>query len=111
MKLMISMPMSENGWQDKYKAKEHELKEKGYDVIPLYYCDLFSGKPEPMYPVKSIPLMYLGNALHRMSMCDAVYFCKGWENARGCTIELRAAKLYDRKVLFEKDDKEIEYEQ
>ena len=29
-----------------------------------------------------------------MSKCNAVYFCKGWENARGCRIEHETAKAY-----------------
>ena len=43
-----------------------------------------------------------------MSECDTVYFCKGWENARGCKIEHEVAKSYGykyhiRKVEFHKD--------
>ena len=31
----------------------------------------------------------------------AAYFCKGWENARGCRIEHAAAVAYGLEVLYE----------
>ena len=34
-------------------------------------------------------LFYLG-----MDPCDAVYFCKGWENAKGCQVEHYICELY-----------------
>ena len=36
-----------------------------------------------------------------MSRCNAVYFCKGWENARGCKIEHDAAVAYGLKIIYE----------
>lgn len=36
-----------------------------------------------------------------MSLCHAAYFCKGWENARGCRIEHDAAVAYGLEVLYE----------
>ena len=38
-----------------------------------------------------------------MSKCDAVLFCQGWENARGCCIEHEAAKKYGVLILYEED--------
>ena len=36
-----------------------------------------------------------------MSKCHAAYFCKGWENARGCRIEHDAAIAYGLKIIYE----------
>ncbi len=36
-----------------------------------------------------------------MSLCHAAYFCKGWEDARGCRIEHDAAVAYGLEVLYE----------
>ena len=34
-----------------------------------------------------------------MTLCNAVYFCKGWENARGCKIEHMCAEVYGLKII------------
>jgi hypothetical protein len=38
-----------------------------------------------------------------MSLCDAAYFCEGWEEARVCRIEYDAALAYGLKIIYEKD--------
>lgn len=45
------------------------------------------------------PLYLLGRAFQKMSECDAVYFTPGWEEARGCMMEYRAAKAYGLKII------------
>ena len=51
--------------------------------------------------VVQIPLCYLAKSLENMSLCHVAYFCKGWENARGCRIEHDAAVAYGLEVLYE----------
>jgi hypothetical protein len=103
--IMISLPMSKDGWQKKYAQVEKRLKDEGYDVVPLHYNEIDKADHDFKYKINVLPLMYLGNSLIRMSMCDAVYFCDGWENARGCRIEHQAAKHYDLKLLYESEDR------
>ena len=51
--------------------------------------------------VVQIPLCFLAKSLENMSLCHAAYFCKGWENARGCRIEHEAAKAYGLEIIYE----------
>ena len=51
--------------------------------------------------VVQIPLCFLAKSLENMSLCHAAYFCKGWEQARGCRIEHEAAKAYGLKIIYE----------
>lgn len=51
--------------------------------------------------VVQIPLCFLAKSLENMSLCHAAYFCKGWENARGCTIEHEAAVAYGLDIIYE----------
>lgn len=51
--------------------------------------------------VVQIPLYFLSKSLYNMSMCHAVYFCKGWQNARGCRIEHDIAVAYGLTVMYE----------
>ena len=43
----------------------------------------------------------LAESIKFMSNVDAVYFLKGWENARGCKIEHEIAKQYGVKIIYE----------
>ena len=51
--------------------------------------------------VVQIPLCFLAKSLENMSLCHAAYFCKGWENARGCRIEHDAAVAYGLEIIYE----------
>ena len=49
------------------------------------------------------PLEFLGKAISMMAQADMVYFCKGWEQARGCRIEHDAAVAYGLDILYERE--------
>ena len=51
--------------------------------------------------VENRPLCFLAKSLENMSLCHAAYFCKGWEETRGCRIEHEAAKAYGLKIIYE----------
>lgn len=51
--------------------------------------------------VVQILLCFLAKSLENMSLCHAAYFCKGWENARGCKIEHDAAVAYGLDIIYE----------
>ncbi len=45
------------------------------------------------------PLEYLGESLKLLAGADWVWFCKGWEQARGCKIENQCARKYGISIL------------
>ena len=51
--------------------------------------------------VVQIPLCFLAKSLENMRLCHVAYFCKGWENARGCRVEHEAAKAYGLEIIYE----------
>ena len=79
-----------------------ELRKRGYLVMDTLFTDEWY-KKEAMEArgVVQIPLCFLAIALHSMSHCHAVYFCKGWEKARGCKIEHDAAVAYGLTIIYE----------
>lgn len=98
MLFMISQPMGGLAEEDilaKRDSIRDKLKEAGHDVIDTYY------QSELPSTVKNSGLFWLGASLMDMAKCDAVYFCKGWETARGCKIEHDAAVSYGMVVLYE----------
>ena len=104
-KAMISQPMAGKTdeeiaeTRDKARAK---LREMGYEFVNTLFTDeWYSGEVMEERGVVQVPLCYLAKSLENMSLCHAAYFCKGWENARGCRIEHDAAVAYGLEVLYE----------
>lgn len=81
-----------------------ELESMGYEIVNTLFTDEWYSK-EKMEErgVVQIPLCFLAKSLENMSLCHAAYFCKGWENARGCRIEHEAAKAYGVQIIYEGD--------
>ena len=78
------------------------LKEKGFEIVNTLFTDEWYSKEKMAERgVVQIPLCFLAKSLENMSLCHAAYFCKGWENARGCKIEHEAAKAYGLEIIYE----------
>ena len=102
---MLSQPMAGKTNEEIAATRERataELEKMGYEVIDSYFTDEVQRQIEmKQRGVVHIPLCYLSMSLESMSLCHAVYFCKGWENTRGCRIEHDAAVAYGLKTLYE----------
>lgn len=106
MKAMLSQPMAGKTEEEIKETRERAiqvLREKGYEIVNTLFTDEWYSK-ESMEErgVVQIPLCFLAKSLGSMSLCHAVYFCKGWENTRGCRIEHDAAVAYGLDVIYEK---------
>ena len=96
---MISQPMagkSEEEIKAVREAAEMHLKALGYIVVNSVFETNTSVRNEALYN--------LGLSIAvAMSLCDTVYFCDGWKDARGCVIEHSAALMYGLEMLYEED--------
>lgn len=106
-KAMLSQPMAGKTNAEIVSARERAirvLREKGYEIVNTLFTDEWHSK-EKMEErgVVQIPLCFLAKSLENMSLCNAAYFCKGWENARGCRIEHEAAKAYGLEIIYEEE--------
>ena len=43
----------------------------------------------------------MGNDIEAILNCDAVYFCKGWQNSKGCAAEYEIARIYGKELYME----------
>lgn len=105
-KAMISQPMAGKTEQEIVETREFAIKAleaKGFEIVNTLFTDEWYSK-EKMEErgVVQIPLCFLAKSLENMSLCHVAYFCKGWENARGCRIEHEAAKAYGLEIIYEK---------
>ena len=104
-KAMLSQPMGGKTDEEIIETRERAmkaLKEKGFEVVNTLFTDeCYSHENMEKRGVVQIPLCFLAKSLENMSLCHAVYFCKGWENARGCRIEHDAAVAYGLEIIYE----------
>lgn len=104
MKAMLSQPMA-GKTEEEIKATREKaiatLKEKGYEIVNTLFTDEWYSNEAMKERGVQIPLCFLAKSLENMSLCHAAYFCKGWENARGCRIEHDAAGAYGLDVIYE----------
>lgn len=105
MKAMLSQPMAGKTEEEIVATRERAIKALealGYEVVNTLFTDeWYSDKSMKARGVENIPLCFLAKSLENMSKCDAAYFCRGWQNARGCQIEHEAAKKYGMKIIYE----------
>ena len=105
MKAMLSQPMAGKTEQEIVETRNHAiatLEGMGYEIVNTLFTDeWYSSESMKARGVENIPLCFLARSLTNMSLCNAAYFCKGWENARGCKIEHEAAKAYGMTIIYE----------
>ena len=71
------------------------------EVVNTLFTDEWAKNEASSDNVVKRPLWFLAKSLEVMSTCHAVYFCKGWEKARGCKIEHDAAVAYGLEIIYE----------
>lgn len=99
-KLFISQPMCDKTEEEilavRQQAKLQVEKLLGYEVevVDNFLSDI---------PKGTTPLWCLTRSLLPLVDADVVYFCKGWEQYRGCRIERAVASEYHLHIIDEPD--------
>lgn len=104
-KVMISQPLAglnEDQIANTRNKAINFLEEKDYEIVNTLFTDeWYSQNNMKERGVIKIPLCFLAKALENMSLCNTVYFTKGWEKARGCKIEHEVAIKYNLEIIYE----------
>lgn len=103
MKAMISQPMAGFTKEEILKVKEEAvefLKEHDCEIVNTYFDEEWKEELEHNKDVVNVPLKYLAKSLDTMATCEVVYFCPGWEKARGCKIEHEVAQAYGLNIIY-----------
>lgn len=97
-KIFISQPMNgktNEEIEDKRNYIIDRLSENEcVEIIDSFFKD---------EPYEALPLWYLGESIKLMSEADVVFFCDGWQTARGCQIEHDCALKYGIDTMYEED--------
>lgn len=104
-KAMLSQPMAGKTDTEIVATRERAiqvLESMGCEVVNTLFTDeWYSKESMGSRGVVNIPMCFLAKSLENMSKCHVAYFCKGWENARGCRIEHETAKAYGMEIIYE----------
>lgn len=89
-KLFVSLPMA-GKTDEKIAAQMEQAKQSAERCMhePLELLDTLFDLPDG-----TPPLAYLAQSIAAMAEADVVYFCDGWEHAKGCRIEWMCARDY-----------------
>lgn len=101
-KVMISQPMVGKTGLEIAKVRKKAtqyLEDKGFEVVNTFFKEGFDRMIDVQSFDKSI--YFLAKSIEKMSECQVVYFCRGWENTRGCQIEHEVAKKYGLEIIYE----------
>jgi hypothetical protein len=71
-------------------ARIKELCGDEVEVVDSFFKDA---------PHEAKPLWFLGKSLEMLSTADVAFFCKDWDNYRGCRIEHTCCIEYGIKVI------------
>lgn len=103
-KIMISQPIANKTEKEIKETRDEFLifaEKNNYEVVNTLFTDeWYSDKSMNERGVRNIPLCFIAKSLESMSLCDAAYFAKGWEDARGCKIEHDVAKAYGLEIYY-----------
>ena len=103
-KAMISQPMAGKTDNEIVETRNNAiavLESMGYEVINTLFTDEWYSK-ESMTErgVVNIPMTFFAKSIENMALCHAVFFCPGWQNARGCKLEHEVAKAYGVDIMY-----------
>lgn len=98
-KLFISQPMRDKTNEEIEKERQEAIREVQllFPNEPIIVLDSFFKDA----PHEAKPLWFLGKSFEVLSNADIAYFCKDWDNYRGCRMEHKACKNYNIECLYE----------
>ena len=105
MKVFVSQPMSgktreetEQVYQDAVADIRERIRSTENDPLEILSTRNYI-LPKQLSRGRNENIATLSHAIQVMSMADAVYFCEGAEQSRGCTVEHAVAKVYGIPIL------------
>lgn len=98
-KIYISLPISGYPLESRISEAQRVKRNLEYihlDVMVVTPFDVNENEEKNTYARK------MGNDIEALLECDEVHFCEGWCESKGCQLEFAAAKLYGKKITFDK---------
>ena len=98
-KIYVSLPISGYPLESRINEAQRVKRNLEYiqrDVKVVTPFDVNENEDKDSYARK------MGNDIEALLECDEVHFCEGWCESKGCQLAFAAAKLYGKKITFDK---------
>ncbi len=93
MRIYISIPISglDLATQQILAAQTAEkIRTLGHEPVNPFETPL----APPEWSEREKYAYYMGRDIEKLLLCDAIYFCEGWQESRGCRVESYIAEAY-----------------
>lgn len=103
----ICIPIAgrENDVFERANIAKEELKKNGLNPINPLDLNNIGNKELENHTQRDMIAWYMGRDIQMIiKNCDAIYCCEGWQNSKGCNVELECAKQYGLDIYFQKDE-------
>ena len=103
-RIYISIPISGHDLEE-VKAKARNIRE--WVLWDEFGIEMWSHRQDVITPFDVCPepdkpySYYMGKDIEALLECDTVYFCKGFQNSKGCMAEFEIARIYGKQIIFE----------
>lgn len=97
-KIYISGPITgTDDYSERFYNAHEKLVEAGYKVVNPAMVNA-------SLPENTTHEEYMKMSITMMSLCDAIYLMRGYENSEGCAIEFSEAIKRHMTIIFERDE-------
>ena len=103
MKLYIATPVNarrEQGIRNKVKAARQRVRalKDIFKSDPRFYGYTFISSFDVNKTTDVSEAIAMGRCTQAVMECDAIYLDHGWQASKGCNLEYRTAKIYDKEI-------------
>lgn len=85
---------------ERLERASYKVKEMGYN--PVTPIDINEIDPKMLHNPGRPVAKFMGNDIETLiGYCEAIYICDGWENSKGCNVEVECAKQYGKEIYYE----------
>lgn len=93
MKIYISVPISGLDLMTQTGIAltvAEQIRDLGHEPVNPFETPL----APPEWSERQKYAYYMGRDIEKLLLCDAVYFCEGWHESKGCLVESYIAETY-----------------
>lgn len=95
MKIYISGPITGvPGYMEKFESAEKKLKAEGHTVVN-------PARVNAALPEGTTHKEYMMTAIAMLDMCDTIFMMAGWQQSKGCNMEIAHAMEHGITITFE----------
>lgn len=100
MKIYISIPITGHDLATQQATAAQiadKIKSLGHEPVNPFDTPL----APPEWSEQQKYAYYMGRDIEKLLVCDAIYFCDGWHESKGCRVESYIAETYGLKIYHD----------